>query len=375
MRARPRSAASPARGCCGDTQRVRLIDFLVDVLASGAVLGVGVSGSPEDVTRRLGEDFTETRRRGQLYRDYGLAEFFWERPPGGDEWHPAGFALQVHRLAHAAALPLPGRPGIVLGPGEHRVRFGDVSSGLARIGYRLEEITEGHDQPDWRRFWIAETEVSVTVAAAPAAGLEDGDVYAVHAPCRAQSVAATAMSVRRQSVRDGLEHLRRLPGDEREAWLDRRQPPAQDRVNWWLYLLLVIDARIRDRPGPDSGWAGLRLWLLDRGRARGVFDAVRYAEDLAYFTLRMRRSGSASAYLPSPDDIVRACLSAIPVTMEQAAVRDDEGNLTIRDRSRLLRSREAKRLISAAHWHLDAVAGHELVSQVRQWEEAKSYLA
>lgn len=261
------------------------------------------------------------------------------------------------------------------GPGEHRARFGDVSSGLTRLGYRLEEITEGHDRPDWRRFWLAETEVSVTVAAAPVTGLEADDVYAVHGPYRTQAVASTAMAARRQSIRDGLEHLLRLTDDEREAWLDRRQPPAPDRVNWWLYLLLVIGGRIQDRPGQDPAWISLRLWLLDRGRARGVFGRVRYAEDLAYFTLRMRRSGAAYACLPSADDVVRACLSAIPVTMEQAAVRDGDGNLTTHDRTRLQRSREAKRLISAAHWHLDAVADRELVGQVRQWEEMKPYLA
>lgn len=354
---------------------MRVIDFLVDVLASGAVLGVGISDSPEEVARRLGEDFAEERRRGRLRRDYGLAEFSWERPPGGAEWRPAGFAVQVHRLAYGAALPLPGGPGIVAGPGERRVHFGDLSFGLARLGYRLEEITEGHDQPDWRRYWLEETEVSVTVAAAPRAELEIDDVYAIHAPHRAQSIASTAMSMRRQSIRDGLEHLLRLPDDEREHWLDRRQPPVQDRANWWLYLLLVIDARIRISTNPDPQWTGLWLWLLERGHARGVFDTVRYTEDLAYFTNRMRHSGLDTACLPSADDIVRACLSAIPVTMEQAIVRDGTGSLTTRDRTHLLRSREAKRMISAAHWHLNAVGDHELASQVRQWEEVKPRLA
>jgi hypothetical protein len=264
----------------------------------------------------------------------------------------------------------------VPGPGERRVRFGNLASGLARLGYRLDEITEAHDRPDWRRFRLEDTEVSLTVAAAPAAGLENGDVYALHAPVRAQPAAGTAMSARRQSVRDGLEHLLRLPGDEREAWLDRRQPPALDRVNWWLSLLAGIDARIRDRPAPDPGWASLRLWLAARGHARGVLGTVRYTEDLAYFTARMRQAGAALACLPSPDDIARACLAAIPVTIEEAAVRDGTGSLTTRDRDRLLRSREAKRLISAAHWHLDdAVSDHELVRQVRQWEQAKPRLA
>lgn len=363
-------------GFCGDTQRVRLIDFLIDVLASGAVIGVGIGDSPEEVALRLGEDFAEVLRPGLLSRDYGLAEFSWERPPGDERWQLAGFALQVHRLAHGEAPPRSGSPGLLPAFGERRARFADLSAGLARLGYRMEEITEAHDRPGWQRFWLGETEVSVTVAAVPAAGLEAGDVYAVHGPHRAQSAAAAAMSARRQSVRDGLEHLLRLPDDAREAWLDRRQPLVRDdAVSWWLYLLLVIDTRIRDRPGQSPGWVSLRLWLLKRGHARGVLGTVRYAEEAAYFTARMRQRGTASGRLPPPDDIVRGCLAAIPVTMEQASVRDDEGNLETLDRTRLLRSREARRMVSAMRWHLDAVSDQELASRARQWEEAKAHLA
>jgi hypothetical protein len=65
----------------------------------------------------------------------------------------------------------------------------------------------------------------------------------------------------------------------------------------------------------------LSLWLLDAGHLRGVLTDARYAEKRAYFALDMRRKAAVDADLPSADDIVRACLQAIHVSPEQAAIR------------------------------------------------------
>lgn len=46
-----------------------------------------------------------------------------------------------------------------------------------------------------------------------------------------------------------------------------------------------------------------------------------YAEKRAYFALDMRRTAAIDADLPSADDLVRACLQAIQVSPEQAAIR------------------------------------------------------
>ena len=52
------------------------LDFFVDVVVSGAVLGVGLIDSPDGVAHAIGTDFVEDCGRAVMRRDYGLVEFF-----------------------------------------------------------------------------------------------------------------------------------------------------------------------------------------------------------------------------------------------------------------------------------------------------------
>jgi hypothetical protein len=134
---------------------------------------------------------------------------------------------------------------------------------LGRLGYQLKEITGAADRPDCRRFWLAESQVAVLVAATGGEGrVAAGDVWSISAPLRPESMAARDLGVGRQAVKDGLAHLLRLDDADRGAWLDRRQPAAAERANWWLYLLVVIDGQIAGQPGPRPEWVALKLWLL-----------------------------------------------------------------------------------------------------------------
>ena len=76
---------------------------------------------------------------------------------------------------------------------------------------------------------------------------------------------------------------------------------------------------------------------------------------------------SCSPTLPSADDVVRACLDAIPVPPEQAIGRDDDGSLLTFDAAVLRPSRQARYLVSAAQWHLDALADQELAGRLQEW--------
>jgi hypothetical protein len=138
-------------------------------------------------------------------------------------------------------------------------------------------------------------------------------------------------------------------------------------VNWWLYLMVVIDSRLRDQPASRPGWIDLRVWLMREAVARGVFSPARFAGDMAYFVLAMRRARAASPALPSADDVVRGCLEAIGVPQEQAVGRDDDGRLITYDRSVLTPSRQARHLVNAAQWHLDALTDAELAGQILDW--------
>jgi hypothetical protein len=338
-------------------------NFLIDVIASGSVLGLGVGDTPDQVAGRLGDTFLEDATRLTMRRDYGLVEFFWGRRSITDPWISAGFTVQVHRLATDRSLPQ-GR-WARMGP---RVPFADLSTELTRLGIHCAEITAEADRPEWRRYWHADALVSIQVARTPWRGvLKPGDVYAIHAPHTTATVAADKLRGRHQSIRDGLDHLLRLDEAGRRTWLDTRQPAPSERLSWWLYLLLVIDGGLRDRPASRPRLIELRLWLTRQALARGVFSPVRHAANMAYFVLAMRIARATSPTLPSADDVVRACLDAIPVTPGQAIARDDDGSLPTIDRAVLEPSRQARFLVSAAQWHLDALADQELASRLHEW--------
>ncbi len=110
---------------------------------------------------------------------------------------------------------------------------------------------------------------------------------------------------RRQAVEDGLVDLLRFDEHRRGRWLDRRQPAPNERVNWWLYLRLVIDQQLDGQSSRQADWAELELWLLRQGQARAVFTEAESAEQLAYFKMKMRRAGINLAVQPSADEIVR----------------------------------------------------------------------
>lgn len=345
------------------------LDFFVDVVVSGAVLGVGLTDSPDGVARAIGIDFVEDRGSAVMRRDYGLVEFFWARRSGSEPWHATGFTVQAHRLVSIEVTE-----GLVqrYGPFGRHLGFARLNAELERLGYRLDEITQESDA-GYRRYWLAESRVSLVVATTPYGEVIDaGDVWSISARHPPEAVAAAGLGAQRQAIKDGLAHLLRLGDNQRRDWLDRRQPASSARVNWWLNLLLVIDQLLGNQPGRRPDWVELKLWLLRQGHACGVFTRAESAEKVAYFAADMRRAGAElPELLPSADDIVRACLDAIPVGRDQMTMLDARRDLQGLDRTQMRLSRQAKNLINAAQWHLDEVQDERLADQLREWIAVK----
>jgi len=173
---------------------------------------------------------------------------------------------------------------------------------------------------------------------------------------------------------DGLAYLLRLDPASREEWLDRHQPAPEERVNWWLGLLLATGFQIAGQPARHRECVKLSFWLLDAGHVRGVLTDADYAEKRAYFALDMRRKAAIEADLPSADNIVRACLQAIQLTPEQAAIRQAGLDLADVPLDLVKGSRHAKNMVSAAQPHLDLVAGEQLAGQLLDWITVKPRL-
>ncbi|MFD8542367.1 hypothetical protein [Streptomyces sp. NPDC059649] len=169
--------------------------FYLDVVTSGTVLGAQPTDQPDRVTGILGKDFAENRSgRHHLWRDYGLAEFFWQRESGNGPWAGHHFTLQVHRLAHGGKV-VNGEILSRYGRFARRLRFGKLQRLLANRGTALREIPPGPGQdPCYRLFWNPVSWTCVTVIAAKERyrtpdDLQVGDVYSITAPMTPEEVA------------------------------------------------------------------------------------------------------------------------------------------------------------------------------------------
>lgn len=104
------------------------LDFYLDALLSGQVLGVAVGVTADEVERALGDDFVDDVRKKRMRRDYGLVELYFHGVDG--EWTCSGSTIQVHRLAETGADAV---PATITGRyGEFRpvVRFAELADAL-----------------------------------------------------------------------------------------------------------------------------------------------------------------------------------------------------------------------------------------------------
>jgi hypothetical protein len=81
----------------------------------------------------------------------------------------------------------------------------------------------------------------------------------------------------------------------------------------------------------------------------------------------MRDAGMAASSLPSADTVVRACLDAIPVSLDQVAVVTDRRNLHPLERQEMLDSRRARNLLNAAERHQADFDETDLANRLRAW--------
>jgi hypothetical protein len=72
--------------------------------------------------------------------------------------------------------------------------------------------------------------------------------------------------------------------------------------------------------------------------------------------------------------VVRACLDAIPVSLDHVAVLTDRQNLHALERQEMLDSRRAKNLLNAAERHLADLDDPDLANRLREWIAIKPRL-
>ncbi|MFF8786178.1 hypothetical protein [Streptomyces sp. NPDC015125] len=169
--------------------------FYLDVVTTGTVLGVGPADPPDRVTKALGPGFAENGFGDHsMFRDYGLAEFFWDRVSAGHPWSGHHFTLQVHRLACRDRALVNDALRARYGRFTPRLRFEKLRRLLERRGVSLVEIPEiPVNAPYFRTFWQPDSHVAVSVMAtygeySTPDHMRVGDVYSIHAPMTAEEV-------------------------------------------------------------------------------------------------------------------------------------------------------------------------------------------
>lgn len=345
--------------------------FFVDVVAGGAVAGICSGDDLDTVAARLGENYIDDRDGHALRRDYGLVEFYWDWSTAAATWTLTGFQVEVHRLAYGRDVPAR------LGERYQfasRVPFERLRSRVEGLGLAFEEITTDADLPGYRRFWCAETGIGVVVLAmaSPDEPHEPGDVWSIQPEWRG-TLRVEGDERDRRSTIDGLAHLLHLESTMWPTWLQRRQTHAVD-VNWWLHLYELIDVRIRSQPDRRAEWATRRLWLMRQAASRGVFSAAATAVQVAAFVGTMVREVGWVPGLPTADDVVTECLATLPTDPDTIRLLGRDRDLRGLTIDELRASRQAKNLINAAAWYLEAVEDAALAERLRGWLAIKYQL-
>ncbi|MFD1370527.1 hypothetical protein [Actinoplanes sichuanensis] len=169
-----------------------------------------------------------------------------------------------------------------------------------------------------------------------------------------------------------LDRLLVSPEDARRRWLDQHQP-ALPEANWWLHLLLLVEARWDDRPAERPEWTRLTIWLLAEAGRSGLGEREA-AERTAYYVAQMRDAGMPASSLPTADAVVRACLDAIPVALDKVAVLDSPQDLATLQIQEMRDSRHARGLLNAAEPHLPDLDDQDLADRLRAWLAVKPRL-
>ncbi|MCX2182749.1 hypothetical protein KV205_19795 [Streptomyces sp. SKN60] len=169
--------------------------FYLDVITSGTVLGARPTDSPDRVTEILGADYAENSLDGHgMWRDYGMAEFFWERESRDHPWVGHHFTLQVHRLSPLGSAAVNPVIRERYGRFDRRLRFERLERLLAGRGVRLEDVPDPN-APAYTLHWQSDSQVSVLVHRAHrrggrrGGGERVGDVHAVYSSMSAEQVA------------------------------------------------------------------------------------------------------------------------------------------------------------------------------------------
>ncbi|WHT17117.1 hypothetical protein N8J89_28845 [Crossiella sp. CA-258035] len=323
------------------------LDCYVEALATGTLLGIDRHWGPAQVDALLGGEGRDGLNvdAHNWFRDYGLAEIFWQRRSLAHHWRGHHFSLQLHRLPHEWCTP---NEMLVARYGEFRPRtsFADLHAALTERDIPLVEVP--YYDEDYREYRQPSSGATVLVVNHhpdpdpdhPA--LAFGDLYRIGSPTAPPHLDRP----RWEALGQTLTPVPALSPPERAAWLTEHEPTGPDQSAWWHGVFTHL--AYLDKPfEPDQ--SPVLLWFLHESLSRPapvLAVALDWLEDLrdtmsppANATPSATNSAPPTATsaplppgntpppadnsrpafapataLPTADDIVRLALSAAPLS-------------------------------------------------------------
>ncbi|MFI5844760.1 hypothetical protein ACIA8K_34180 [Catenuloplanes sp. NPDC051500] len=323
------------------------IELSLELLATGRVRGIPLGHSPEDLERLLGPPACEgiLEFSGNLLRDWGLLEAYYEREYPAATWRGTLFMGQLHRM------PKP-------------LKWKLIARELRNLGYEV--MPEAMPTLDDNYFRVYESGAGAVVFGTG------------NAPDRmrghiAKISSAERLSMGRPSDAFSFNAIHRTvhaavtgPENDWNRWLGRQ---ARPHAEWYELAHGAIHLVVDEHPERIHQATTFHDWLLSQADAAqvwsGVERALLYARCVAGDA--SREPLPARPGVPSADQIIGGCLALLPLSRESARSLPTDWR-TI-EPSDVRRCRVTRTLVLAANALRDRATAPNLIAELTAWHD------
>jgi hypothetical protein len=323
-----------------------LTEACLEALATGCLEGVPLEADPEDLASQLsypnrllpgqadggdpyGRAFEQRHFAGGLHmsRDWNYVTAFYLRDHPHAPWEPNGITIRAYLM-------------------DDPPEWSAVAAELRRYGFELVSTPDA----------LSHTGEYTVRASAVSAKVATGDGYDAAPPGRLidvtihRTVVPPASPDRRGHIRNAMRAVGKAGAGAWPEWLAEREFTADD----YVALLVALTRLNSDQPARSDEWTALLTWFLERAREANVFRREEW-------TYHWARYGS-----PSPVELSRSCMAALPMTLDEARSMPKDWRDIAPDDAR--RARMTRALLSLAR---DAAPDPAAVREIERWKREK----
>jgi hypothetical protein len=336
-----------------DWTQDEVAEACLEMLATGRVLGVPIEADPEDLATRIGHpsqvgpEYHDLVGIGRPFeqeyyaeglamnRDWYLYKLYYSREHPHGRWRCWAASVRCQNLKVKAP------------------RWEEIKDELTRYGYQPVPAPDGNDDLD--RYQVMASAARVRVGSEDVTFVEPGRIYDVDMD---GWPTPWTPPDRRGTIRNAMRALGKAGPGRWPGWLaERPQTPEE-----YAAVLSALQHLHVDQPARDDEWTELGLWFLDQARAAAVFPAGEWTYRWAQFV-------NGRPGLAPPAEVSRACLAALPMTIEQALAMPAGWRETPPDDAR--RARMTRGLLRTA---ADAAPDAAETAELERWKREPRWL-